>query len=673
MATKELLTRIQSKISTLAEWKAVESTFKPLRGEICIAEIPSGDPSASTAPTCLIKIGDGTSFFKDLTWLSARAADVQSFLKVDAEGNTWTQANFEAWIKSLVTIDDVDTSAFATKAELKTVSDAADQNKTDIATLNTNLDTLNTTHTNDKAALETAIAAAKKAGDDAQADIDAYQTSNDQAVAQTLTDAKAYTDELANGAVATNTAGVSENKTAIATLRTDVQTGDSINDFKAVETALAGKQAVGDYATKTEAQGYADAKDEAIADAKKAGTDAAAAVTALENGKVKDNATAISELQTAVDNLGSTSTDTYETKTDAAQKLVDAKAYTDELKNGQVKTNTEAIATLNGDTTVEGSVDKKINDAINTFATEVTDNGAIDKFAELVDYVGKHGGEASQMAVAIDALEEKVGEKSVATQISEAITAENLDQYATDGELSALAGTVSDMDTAYKAADTGLQKNIDAAVARVATLETEMDSAEGRLDDLEAHVKDVETNAEKNIIEVVKVNGTALEVNASDRSVDVTVPTGALASKDKVSKTDLGDALAAELDAKATEADLTTAEGRIAQAETAIDALEEDTHTHGNKALLDTYTQTEANLADAVAKKHEHENKAVLDGITAEKVSTWDTVTSKAAQSDLTAATNRVLALENRIGFDGDVLIFNCGSASVNAENYTVA
>ena len=29
-------------------------------------------------------------------------------------------------------------------------------------------------------------------------------------------------------------------------------------------------------------------------------------------------------------------------------------------------------------------------------------------------------------------------------------------------------------------------------------------------------------------------------------------------------------------------------------------------HTHSNKALLDTYTQTEANLADAVTKKHNH-------------------------------------------------------------------
>ena len=55
-----------------------------------------------------------------------------------------------------------------------------------------------------------------------------------------------------------------------------------------------------------------------------------------------------------------------------------------------------------------------------------------------------------------------------------------------------------------------------------------------------------------------------------------------------------------------------------------INDLKASAHTHNNKALLDTYTQTEANLADAVAKKHEHSNKTVLDGITSEKVAQWD-------------------------------------------------
>lgn len=53
-------------------------------------------------------------------------------------------------------------------------------------------------------------------------------------------------------------------------------------------------------------------------------------------------------------------------------------------------------------------------------------------------------------------------------------------------------------------------------------------------------------------------------------------------------------------------------------------ALLEGNHSHANKDLLDTYTQTEADLADAVSKKHYHENKGVLDGITAANVSSWN-------------------------------------------------
>lgn len=47
-------------------------------------------------------------------------------------------------------------------------------------------------------------------------------------------------------------------------------------------------------------------------------------------------------------------------------------------------------------------------------------------------------------------------------------------------------------------------------------------------------------------------------------------------------------------------------------------------HEHANKTLLDAYTQTEADLADAVAKKHEHANAELINGITAEQVAAWD-------------------------------------------------
>ena len=48
-----------------------------------------------------------------------------------------------------------------------------------------------------------------------------------------------------------------------------------------------------------------------------------------------------------------------------------------------------------------------------------------------------------------------------------------------------------------------------------------------------------------------------------------------------------------------------------------VEANTANRHTHSNKELLDTYTQTEANLADAVSKKHSHSNKSILDATTA--------------------------------------------------------
>ena len=70
-------------------------------------------------------------------------------------------------------------------------------------------------------------------------------------------------------------------------------------------------------------------------------------------------------------------------------------------------------------------------------------------------------------------------------------------------------------------------------------------------------------------------------------------------------------------------ADLIAAIGRIA-------ALEKDTHTHANKALLDTYDQTNEDLKDAVAKKHSHANKTELDKIVEGDKAKWDAAAAKA-------------------------------------------
>ena len=58
----------------------------------------------------------------------------------------------------------------------------------------------------------------------------------------------------------------------------------------------------------------------------------------------------------------------------------------------------------------------------------------------------------------------------------------------------------------------------------------------------------VSVGGEANVIETVKVNGTALTV--TDQAVDITVPTGALASKDSVSKDELANSLKSEIEGK---------------------------------------------------------------------------------------------------------------------------
>lgn len=76
--------------------------------------------------------------------------------------------------------------------------------------------------------------------------------------------------------------------------------------------------------------------------------------------------------------------------------------------------------------------------------------------------------------------------------------------------------------------------------------------------------------------------------------------------------------------------------GKIAYEHSQITGNTSIHHTHANKELLDSYTQTEADLANAVAKVHEHGNKTVLDGITANKVASWD---SKAEAFDILPTT----------------------------------
>ena len=125
----------------------------------------------------------------------------------------------------------------------------------------------------------------------------------------------------------------------------------------------------------------------------------------------------------------------------------------------------------------------------------------------------------------------------------------------------------------------------------------------------------IEAGAQVNVIEEIQVNGEAQTIDG--KTINIAVPTGDLAQLDEVTE----DVVSAALMEK-------------------INASAEGNHSHSNKALLDTYTQTEEDLADAVAKKHAHTfNEAELNNIQTGDVAKWN-----AAQANAEATAAAALA-----------------------------
>lgn len=92
-------------------------------------------------------------------------------------------------------------------------------------------------------------------------------------------------------------------------------------------------------------------------------------------------------------------------------------------------------------------------------------------------------------------------------------------------------------------------------------------------------------------------------------------------------------------------------------------------HEHGNKNLLDTYDQTNANIKDAIDKKHSHTFvESELNEIKAGDVAKWNTAiqsVTSVAGSGINATTNGTAVT---IDWDSEVtLVFDCGNSGVTA------
>lgn len=88
-----------------------------------------------------------------------------------------------------------------------------------------------------------------------------------------------------------------------------------------------------------------------------------------------------------------------------------------------------------------------------------------------------------------------------------------------------------------------------------------------------------------------------------------------------------------------------------------VNAAAEGNHSHNNKALLDTYTQTEADLADAVAKKHEHANAAELAKIVDGDKAKWDAVAADHLTADDKATLENAIKEAKKAGTDANTAL----------------
>lgn len=310
------------------------------------------------------------------------------------------------------------------------------------------------------------------------------------------------------------------------------------------------------YATKAEAQGYADAKDSDISAAKAAADAAQADVDALE-GKV-----------------GTVPAD----KT-VVQMISDAQAaatYDDTALKGRISANETAIATLNG--TGEGSVSKQVADAVASIVADAPE--AYNTLKEISDWISSHASDAASMNSQINTNKTDIANlTALVGSLPETATSDTV------------VGYIDEAIAALQIGDYAKVADLTAAVDRIGT-------AEGKITTLEGKVKAIE---DKNISDGAnKVEASTTNGNIKIDGVETVVYTHPAAHA--ISEvTGLQDAL----DAKATAADLNETNANVTANTNAISVINGtgDGSFAKADATLKTELQTYADQSetDAVA------------------------------------------------------------------------
>ncbi len=464
--TKTFNTRLQLKYDTYENWFTNNPVL--LKGEIAIATISNATDDTKHVPSVMLKVGDGTNKYNDLKFVSGMAANVSS----------WALA--------------------ANKPEYQAteINGLTDFIAGEMQDTNTTYQIVKVTDYSYKLQYKENAGGVWTDVPNAVITIPKY---DDKTVKDSITALQALVGDTA----------VAEQITSAITEL------DLTNTY---ETKGAAAQALSDAKT------YADGKDVAIAEAKKAGTDAQ---TQVADEKVRAE---------AAEKLNKNAIDTISADYLKSTDKTELQGNINTLST-KVTSNTSAIGILNG--TGEGSVDKKITDAINEFATNITDDGVVNSYKELIDYVATHGSEFTELVGKVDTNTNAVdtlngtGEGSVDKKITDAITPINGKIGKIEGDITELqssnhthdnkdvldgitAGKVSNWDSAKTVADKAA-KDIGTVTSGKTVVQMIEEAETSALTDSKAYTDELKNGAVKtntDNITAVDSRVTALESKA---------------------------------------------------------------------------------------------------------------------------------------------------------------
>lgn len=328
--------------------------------------------------------------------------------------------------------------------------------------------------------------------------VEALETKVDVAkVSTAISTAKDEAITAAGEAAATKDAAL---KTAILGEEGYAQTVKSAYDLAASRATIADVEAK-NYATKTEAQGYADAKDAAIAEAKKAGTDAMAKI-----GTIPEGATATTAIGYVDEKIAAIPAQTdYTVTCNATTPEGYAKRYTLSQCGSQIATiDIPSDMVVSSGKVVENPTGQPAGTYIELTLANATKDKIYINVGDLIEYVT--GAEAADgiITTSVDAnhvLTATIGDGTITKAKLATAVQTSLGKADTAVQPAALEpyAKTADVEAGYVAKETGKRLMTDAEGTKLAG---------------------VATGAQVNVIESVKVGGVALDI--AEKAVDIT-------------------------------------------------------------------------------------------------------------------------------------------------------